>query len=53
MIKYQYISVLVDWGVSDSEKLNEYGDTGWRFVCYTNTIPVYALFEKRYKIVEE
>ncbi len=53
MIKYEYITVLVDWASDDNTKLNEYGETGFRFVCYTPSTPVYAVFEKRYRMVEE
>lgn len=53
MIKYEYLVVLVDWAAEDNTKLNEYGETGYRFVCYTTSMPVYAVFEKKWKVVVE
>lgn len=53
MIKYQYITVLVDWDSSDNIKLNEYGETGYRFLGYTPSLPIYAIFEKKWKESEE
>lgn len=53
MIKYEYISVPVTWAYNDVDKLNEYGNTGWRFVCYVETISVIAIFERRIRIENE
>ncbi len=53
MTKHAYISVLVDWAPDDITTLNSYGDTGYRFVYYTNSTPVYAVFEKTFKIEDE
>ncbi len=55
MIKYEYISVPVTWAYNDTSKLNEYGETGWRFVCYVYSTlgTIVAVFERRIRIENE
>ena len=51
MIKFENISVLVTWLPDDVKILNEYGENGWQFVCYTNSVPNYAVFKRKNKTV--
>lgn len=50
MIKFESLSIPVTWGPDEVDKLNEYGENGWQFVCYTNSMPCYAVFQKKTKI---